>query len=76
MILTIWAPEAGRLTITGSGVRKTSVRVRKAGEIKLSVRLKASGVAALHKRGRKLKLRVAFAPKSGHNTSALKLALR
>jgi hypothetical protein len=76
LILTIWAPEAGRVTVTGHGLKRTSVRAKKAGELKLSVPLGARGLAALSGHGKKLKLRVGFAPRSGHNASAASLALR
>jgi hypothetical protein len=74
MIVKIWVPEAGRLTVSGRGAKRVSERVKKAGEVKVSVRLGAEGIALL--RGRGKKLRVGFAPKSGHNTSAVSLALR
>jgi len=76
LIITIWAPEAGRVTVTGHGLKRTSVRAKKAGELKLSVPLGARGLAALSGHGRKLKLRVGFAPRYGHNASAASLALR
>jgi hypothetical protein len=67
LILTVWAPQSGRLTISGRGVKRVSVAVRKAGELKLRVPL-AGGV--------KTKLRVAFTPRSGRGGSAARLALR
>jgi hypothetical protein len=76
LILTIWVPEAGRVTVTGRGIKKSvSAKAKKAGELKLSVPLRARGVAALLGHGKKLKLRVGFKPKSGHNASAASLAL-
>ena len=53
-----------------------SRRVKKAGEVKLSVPLGGQGLALLRGHGKKLKLRVGFAPKAGHNTSKASLALR
>ncbi|HUB73009.1 MAG TPA: hypothetical protein VL979_03090 [Solirubrobacteraceae bacterium] len=79
MVLRIWTPEAGRLTIAGKGVHKKTVRLRKAGTAKVSVRLTARGLAAAHarrRRARKLKLRLGFAPRAGHNRSALSPMLR
>ena len=53
------------------------VRVRKAGRVKIAIPLSDSLSAALKsKHGRKLKLRIGFTPRSGHNLSTLKLALR
>jgi hypothetical protein len=76
MILTIWAPERGRLSLSGHGLATLRVRVKKAGEVKLSVPLSGSAMAALHSRARKSELRISFVPSSGHNTSALTLPLR
>ncbi|HTD08520.1 MAG TPA: hypothetical protein VK680_06490 [Solirubrobacteraceae bacterium] len=77
MIVKVWVPEAGRLTVSGRGARSVVKRVKKAGEVKLSVPLGAKGMAMLQGHGKKkLKLRVGFKPKAGHNTSAAALALR
>jgi hypothetical protein len=76
LVLTIWAPEAGRVSVAGRGIKGVSVRAKKAGELKLSVPLRAGGLAAMRGHGKKLKLRVGFAPKSGHNASAASLSLR
>jgi hypothetical protein len=67
LILTVWAPAVGRLTVSGNGVKRVSVRVRKAGELKLSVPLE---------RAKKTKLRVGFMPRSGRGGSTARLALR
>jgi hypothetical protein len=78
VILEIWVPEAGRVSVTGRGVKRVSARVQKAGQvIKLSVPLTPTGMATLA-RGRhtKLRLRVGFVPRHGHNTSATTLRLR
>jgi hypothetical protein len=75
LVLTIWAPEAGRVRVSGRGIKGVSARTKKAGELKLSVPLRAGGLAALRGHGKKLKLRVGFTPKSGHNASAASLAL-
>ncbi|HTA32414.1 MAG TPA: hypothetical protein VK721_03235 [Solirubrobacteraceae bacterium] len=75
--LKVWVPEAGRLTVTGRGVKRVSVRVKKAGTIvTFSVPLTSSAMAALHGHGKKPKLRIGFSPKSGHNSSGRTLLLR
>src|SRR5580692_1328432 len=76
MIVKVWVPEAGRVTLSGHGAKRVSQRVKKAGEVKVSVPLGAKGIALLTGHHKKLELRVGFAPKSGHNTSAVSLALR
>jgi hypothetical protein len=76
MIVKVWVPEAGQLTVSGRSDRCVVKRVKKAGEVKLSVPLSAKAMALLQGHGKKLKLRVGFKPKSGHNTSAAALALR
>jgi hypothetical protein len=53
-----------------------SVRAKKAGEFKVSVPLASNGLALLRGHAKKLKLRIGFTPKSGHNASAASLALR
>jgi hypothetical protein len=77
-ILEIWVPEAGRVSVTGRGIKRVGARVKKAGQvIKLSVPLTTTGMATLARgHHRKLKLRVGFVPSSGHNTSATTLLLR
>lgn len=77
MIVKVWVPEAGRLTIGGRGAGRVVKHVKRAGVVKLSVPLGVRGVALLKGHGNKrLKLRVAFKPKSGHNSSAARLTLR
>jgi hypothetical protein len=76
IILTIWTPGAGRVTVSGRGIRRVSVRARKVGEIKVSVPLAASGTAMLKGHAKKLELRIGFKPKSGLGASAARLALR
>jgi hypothetical protein len=75
LILTVWAPEAGRVSVGARGSRRVSVRVKKAGKIKLSLPLSAHTMAAL-RRGHRLAVRTGFLPRSGRNTSALTLTLR
>jgi hypothetical protein len=74
--LTIWAPQAGRVTISGRGIKRVSFRVRKTGYFKLSVPLGPSALASLGGHGKKTKLRVGFKAKSGGGGSAASLALR
>jgi hypothetical protein len=76
LILTIWAPQAGRVTVSGSGIERSSFRAKKAGYFKLRVSLGPSAMAALGGHGKKPKLRVGFKPKSGGGASAASLALR
>ena len=66
MILEIWAPEAGWVSVRARGVHGVGARVKKARELKLSVPLST----------RKRELRVGFTPSAGHNTSAVSLAAR
>jgi hypothetical protein len=66
--LTVWSPQAGLLTIGGRGVKRVRKRVKKAGEVKISVRL--SGHARKHK------LKIGFTAKSGHNPSAVSLSVK
>jgi hypothetical protein len=77
-ILEIWVPEAGRVSVTGRGIKRVGARVKKAGQvIKLSVPLTTTGIATLARgHHHKLKLRVGFVPSSGHNTSGTTLPLR
>jgi hypothetical protein len=76
LVLTIWAPEAGRVSVTGHGIKGVSARAKKAGDLKISVPLHAAGLAALRGHGKKLKLRVGFKSSTGHGASAASLALR
>jgi hypothetical protein len=76
LILTLWVPEKGRVTVSGRGVRGVRARVKKAGRVKLSLALSSRGRAAVHGHGRKLALRIAFVPSAGRNRSALKASLR
>jgi hypothetical protein len=76
MIVKLWVPEAGRLTVSGRGAKRVVIKVKKAGEVKLKVPLGAKGIALLRGHGKRLRLRVGFTPKSGHNSSAAALALR
>jgi len=75
LVLKVWTPEAGRISVKAPGLRTKYVRVSKSRQIKISVPLSSRALAAMHSR-KKLKLRVGFTPKKGKNYSAAKLALR
>jgi hypothetical protein len=66
--LTVWTPQAGLLTIGGRGVKRLRKRVKKAGEVKISVPM--TGHARKHK------LKIGFTAKSGHNPSAVSLSVK
>jgi hypothetical protein len=66
--LTVWAPQAGLLTIGGRGAKRIRERVKKAGEAKISVPL--TGQARKHK------IKIGFTAKSGHNPSAVSLSVK
>jgi hypothetical protein len=77
LTLKVWVPESGRLSVSGRGVKRVSVRVKRAGTIvTFSVPLTSSAMAALHGHGKKPRLRIGFSPESGHNSSARTLLLR
>ena len=60
-IVTVLAPEAGRISAGGRDLRHLTRRVKKAGKVVLRVSLTRAGVAALHRSRRlKLRLRVGF----------------
>ena len=74
--LTVWAPEAGRISIGIPGMRTLkTAQVRKPGDVKLGALLppRAMTAAPGHHGPR---LRIDFAPRSGHNGSAVQLVLR
>ena len=69
-ILTVLAPAAGRLSVSGRDVHTLKRRVGKAGKVKLTVQLTTAGVARrLGSKRMALKLRVGFVPRSGHAVS-------
>jgi hypothetical protein len=77
LTLTVWAPEAGRVSFSVAGMRRTvTLRVHKAGRVKLKLHLSALAIVALHGHGHRLRLRIGFAPKIGHNSSLARLVLR
>jgi hypothetical protein len=77
LTLKVWVPEAGRLSVTGPGVKRVSVRVKKAGTVvTFRVALTSSAMVALHGHGKKPRVRIGFSPRSGHNLSARTLLLK
>ena len=76
LLLSVLAPEPGRLSVSARGARHIRSRVRKAGQVRLSVALDASTAAALHRGRGSLRLRIAFTPSAGHNSSSLATKLR
>jgi hypothetical protein len=74
--IVLRAPAAGRLTLRGSGIRSKTLSIRKAGPLTVHVSLSRAGVASLHRRHRRLavKLHASFRVASGA-TSAATVAL-
>ena len=65
-LLTILTPAAGRVTVSGPGLRTVTRRVSEARKFTIKVPLKAAGLSKLSRhRKLKVKLRVKFVPKSG-----------
>lgn len=72
-ILTVYAPRAGKITVSGHDLKTVTRKVGKAGEFKLTVRLKPAGVAALRRHRKfKVKLTVKFKAKTGTGKSKAK----
>ncbi len=70
-ILRVRVPAAGRLTVSGRYLRVLRRRVGKASTVRLVVRLTRAGVRSLHAHKHlRVRLRVGFAPRSGHRLSA------
>jgi hypothetical protein len=68
--VTVRAPAAGRISGGGPDLRFTTRRLSKASTAKIRVPLSRVGAEVLRKFGRlRLKLRVGFVPKTGHQTS-------
>jgi hypothetical protein len=76
LTLTLWVPEAGRVSVSAPGLRTVKLRVRKAGRLELKLHLSPRAIVALHGHGHRLRLRIGFTPKTGHNSSLVRLALR
>jgi hypothetical protein len=77
-IITVRVPAKGRLSVSGRNLRRLTRRVSKAGTVKLSVPLSASGVADVRLHHKlKIKLRVGFVPVTGATSAAtLKVKFR
>jgi len=72
-ILTLEVPSAGRVSVSGHGIRGTSRRVRKASTFTVSVRLSRAGRAAVrhHRRkGLRVTLHVRFVSSTGKRSTA------
>jgi hypothetical protein len=71
--LRVRVPGAGRLVLTGSGLRRAAARPRGAGTVTLAVRAKGKSLRALRRRGRaRVRLRVTFTPDGGTARSRTK----
>ena len=67
LAVTVRAPQAGRLLITGKDLKKRTAAVRKARIVTVRVRLTPAGIAAIrHHHRTQIRLRVHFAPRSRH----------
>jgi uncharacterized repeat protein (TIGR01451 family) len=71
-MVTVQAPAAGKLTLSGTGLGSVSRTVKKAGKVTLKVKLSKTGVSSLGKHHQKLKvkLKAAFKPGKGSSSSA------
>jgi len=68
--LTVRVPAAGRLTISGSGMKHAGMTVRRAGNVTVEVGLTRAGLASLHSHHRlKVRLRASFTPSKGSGSS-------
>ena len=69
--IALQAPAAGRLTLNGHGVTSNTRTVAHATRVSLKVRLSKAGIASLHRRHGRLKIRldVSFKPTSGARSS-------
>ncbi|HVR05477.1 MAG TPA: hypothetical protein VMS02_05505 [Solirubrobacteraceae bacterium] len=68
--VTVQTPAAGRVSASGGDLQFTTRRLNKAGKVTFSVPLTRVGAEVLRKYGvLHLKLRVGFAPKTGHASS-------
>jgi hypothetical protein len=68
--LTVQAPAAGRLKISGLGLNQAARTMKRAGYADFELRLNRAGLASLHRRHRmKVKLEASFEPRSGASSS-------
>ena len=64
--LLVKVPGPGKLVLSGKGVRKTSRRAKRAGQVKLAIRAQGATRRNLAKGGRaRVKLAIAFTPEGG-----------
>jgi hypothetical protein len=68
--LTVRVPAAGRLVVSGSGLKHAGMTVRRAGNVTVQVGLSRAGLASLHRHHRlKVRLKASFTPSSGSGSS-------
>ncbi|HEY5045170.1 MAG TPA: hypothetical protein VII53_04870 [Solirubrobacteraceae bacterium] len=68
--LTVQAPAAGRLTISGSGLKQAGRMLKQAGKTTVDVRLSRAGLASLYSHHRlKVRLTASFTPSKGSGSS-------
>jgi hypothetical protein len=68
--LTVQAPAAGRLTVSGSGLKQAARTLKQAGKTTVEVGLTRAGLASLHSHHRlKVKLKASFMPSRGSGSS-------
>jgi hypothetical protein len=68
--LTLQAPAAGRLTVSGSGLKQAHMTLKRAGNATVQVGLTRAGLASLHSHHRlKVRLKASFTPSSGSGSS-------
>lgn len=71
VIVTVLAPSAGRISVSGRDLRRLTRQVRKEGSVTLKVALTRAGIAAARSSRRlSLRLLVRFVPASGHGASS------
>jgi len=68
--LTLQAPAAGRLAVSGSGLKQAARTLKQAGKTTIQVGLTRAGLTSLHSHHRlKVKLKASFMPSSGSGSS-------
>jgi hypothetical protein len=68
--LTVHAPAAGRLAVSGSGLKRVGRMLKQAGKTTVELGLTRAGLASLHSRHRlKVRLKASFTPSSGSGSS-------
>ncbi|HEY5045175.1 MAG TPA: hypothetical protein VII53_04895 [Solirubrobacteraceae bacterium] len=68
--LTVRVPAAGRLAVSGSGLKHAGMTVRRAGNVTVQIGPTTAGLASLHRHHRlKVRLKASFTPSSGSGSS-------